>query len=359
MLEEAVDRYTGRGTWRLTTSNIVDIHEYMNELDCDGDGVTGPLKYGWARGRYVYIGLGDIGEWASRGFTSRADAEAFKERYERQLPHRYSHTLPRGVEPLGLNLCSGERCSTGDWLAIEYASASAPVDEVRVLGGSLAVRDGSLRGLVRNWSRSLWAYRVTVAVGDQSWHWPLSMQPGEAAPFEIGDWAGSGDPLDAEYTVTAQMSPDIDRSRMFDIGEFPDLLQDQFYRYLPQEIIDALPEDTEALTYFYAHFIGVGSHPSLSRLDPDRGEGEWFFELAPPEFEPRVLSARIDSDGRVMDVRQITPTHSHGYRPDGTIDLTPQVASRIPGPHGETWFDIIGTPTRIWVGGADTGPAVQ
>ena len=358
VLEDAVDRATRNGSWRLMPADAGRIHEYMDELDCDGDGVKGPLMYGYERGRYLAFG---------RDFDSRAEAEAYAERYVPQLRHSYSHTLPRATEPLGLNLCSGEYCRASstrwmptDWRAIEYASVTVPADEVRVMGGSLAVRDGALRGLVRNWSRNLWAYRVTVTVGDQSWHWPLSMQPGEAAPFEIDNWAGISDPLEADYTVTAQMSPDIDRSRQLDIGEYPDLTQDSFHQYLPQEIIDALPADTEALSHYDAYFVWVESHPSLSRLDPDRGEDEWGFELPPPEFEPRAFSAWIEHDGRVMDVLQTTPTNPATWDADGTYIPEPVIVEWAkPSPGGYLGFDIIRAYRHIWVGGANTAPALQ
>ena len=353
VLEDAVARSTGDGKWPLETVAALRIQEYMDELDCDGDGIKAPLVYGYERGRYRYHGS---------GFDSREQAEAYKERKERQQPHHYSHTLPRGAKPMGLNLCSRRYCfRNGQWLAIEYAYASAPVDEVRVLGGSLAIRDGALRGLVRNWSRELWAYRVTVTAGDQAWHWPLSMQPGEAAPFEIDNWTGSDDPLEVEYTVTAQMSPDIDGSRMLEIGEFPDLTLDRFLEHLPQQIIDALPADTRALAHFYAISVNVGSHPSLARFYWGWGEDEWPSELAPLGFEPSAFSAWIDADRRVMEVSQITPIDpvpwedGDPYPPPG-----PAIVEWIEfDPDGPVGFDIIGPWDRIWAGGANTAPALR
>ena len=60
----------------------------------------------------------------------------------------------------------------GEPFGIEFAPVDAPVDEVRVLPGTVAVSGGVLRGLVRNWSRHLWAYGVTVTVGEQAFEWP-------------------------------------------------------------------------------------------------------------------------------------------------------------------------------------------
>ncbi|WP_420624146.1 hypothetical protein [Candidatus Poriferisodalis sp.] len=107
-----------------------------------------------------------------------------------------------------------------DYRETRFAPADAPVDAVRVLAESVKVRDGVLRGLVRNWSRSLFAYGATVTADGKSWHWPLSVQPGETAPFEIDGWDGPTDPALIEFAVDAEMSPEIDISRAWFI-DFP------------------------------------------------------------------------------------------------------------------------------------------
>lgn len=101
------------------------------------------------------------------------------------------------------------------WLTARFAPADAPVDEVRVVPRSILVRDGALRGLVRNWSRHLWAYGATVRVGERKFVWPLSIQPGEVAPFELRNWRGSAGPGHAEFSVIAEMSWHADPSRAF------------------------------------------------------------------------------------------------------------------------------------------------
>lgn len=367
-LEEAVAYETGDGDWRLVGRHVQSIQQYQDELDCDGDGVKAPPMYHYERGRYAYSGpaFGIDKELADRGFDTREEAEAFMERAVplalQNHSYTYAHTLPAGAEPLGLNLCSGRHCRPRryfgetefhrNWRAIEYSRADAPIDEVRVLAESLSIRDGALRGLVRNWSRNLWAYRVTVTAGDRVWEWPLSMQPGEASPFEFEDWTGAEEPLAVEYTVTGQMSPDVDRSRLFHIGEYPDLTRDRFPDHLPQEIIDSLPPGTEALTHFYAYYVYAGSHPSLLK------DGEWTHE--PPQFEPSVWSALFDERGHVRDVYRDVPTNPHGYHPDGTIDLTPYVVEWVePDPSGFVGFEIVDSGLYIWVGGANTAPALE
>ncbi|MCY4518631.1 MAG: hypothetical protein OXB99_15490 [Acidimicrobiaceae bacterium] len=98
---------------------------------------------------------------------------------------------------------------------IRFADAGSPVDEVRLLDGSVQVVDGVLRGLVRNWSRRYWAYEVTVNAGDREFLWPLSVQPGELAPFEIEGWSGTVDPERIEIAVNAIMTDEADLSRIF------------------------------------------------------------------------------------------------------------------------------------------------
>ena len=107
---------------------------------------------------------------------------------------------------------------------IEFAPWDAPVDEVRVLPGSVAVSGGVLRGLVRNWSRRLWAYGVTVSAGGDEFSWPLSVQPGEVAPFEIHGWDGPIDPEQIGISVTADLSWHADPSRSWGEESGPPLV---------------------------------------------------------------------------------------------------------------------------------------
>lgn len=366
ILEEAVALETLNGAHPLTPLDARQIQEYMDELDCDGDGVKGPLVYGHERGRYVYAGRGYVGDLAADGFATRAEALAFSERYERQMIHRWSHTIPYGAWPLGLDLCATERChGKGRWRAIEYSDADMPVNEVRVLAGSLSMVDGALRGLVRNWSPDQWAYRVAVTAGDRQWHWPLALQPGEAAPFEFENWHGDQDPLAVEYTVAAQHSSDIDRTRHWRIRYWITLLPDEFDGYLPQVVLDSLnPGDNEALAYYEvrpAYPAYVDSHPSLNRYGSDRLEGAWQFDLPPLEFKPLAYGARFDADGRVIEVAQLTPTVPHMLDAEDPADLVPVVVKRVePDPYGGLGFYIAARGSyNIWVGGTDTAPPLQ
>ena len=114
-------------------------------------------------------------------------------------------------DSVGRNFGSGS--SGGGPFGIVFAPADAPVDEVRVVEGSVAVSGGVLRGLLRNWSRRLWAYGVEVCAGEDCFGWPLSVQPGELAPFEIAGWDGAADPDRIGISVDADMSWNFDPSR--------------------------------------------------------------------------------------------------------------------------------------------------
>ena len=95
-----------------------------------------------------------------------------------------------------------------------------PRDEVVVLSDTVSVSGGVVRGLVHNLSEGLYARNVVVSAGDSSWRWPLTVQPGERAPFEIEGWQGSKDPAEVALSVTADMSTVFDLSRAFGIGEY-------------------------------------------------------------------------------------------------------------------------------------------
>ena len=95
-----------------------------------------------------------------------------------------------------------------------------PRDEVVVLADTVSVSGGVVRGLVHNLSEGLYARNVVVSAGDSSWRWPLTVQPGERAPFEIEGWQGSNDPNEIALSVTADTSTVFDLSRAFGIGEY-------------------------------------------------------------------------------------------------------------------------------------------
>lgn len=146
---------------------------------------------------------------------------------------------------------------------IHFAGADAPVDEVRLLGDSVTVVDGVLRGMVRNWSRELWAYNVTVTADGRTFEWPLSVQPGELAPFEIVAWKGSLDARGIDIDVTAQMVREADLSRAFVFffgREWRGNAYDVPYDY-PKHIREDLPQaGSHDLYLSYWQFHEPASH---------------------------------------------------------------------------------------------------
>ena len=196
---------------------------------------------------------------------SAEEAVEFLERERREQ----RGTVPYGVTPQGF------LDWTGAGLGILYSSADGPVDEVRVLPETVLVRDGVLRGLVRNWSRTLWAYGVTVAAEGRVWHWPLTVQPGETAPFEIGEWDGPADPADIGFDVDAEMSNDADMTRDVYIRVPAAFLGgiikgDDFDYYLPPEISAELePEDAVILYVLVGGMTGSAFGGGLVVSHPD------------------------------------------------------------------------------------------
>ena len=122
----------------------------------------------------------------------------------------------RQQDPGGPTLGTVSSLWPGEPLGGWFAPWDAPLDEVRVLPATVAVSGGVLRGLVRNWSRYLWAYGVIVDAGGREFAWPLSVQPGEVAPFEIAGWDGPVDPEQIQISVSADMLSHIDISRAYE-----------------------------------------------------------------------------------------------------------------------------------------------
>lgn len=216
-----------------------------------------------AVGRWFYLTPGG----SSPFFETREQAQQWRQ--DQRDKHR--NTLP-SARPLGYH-----RGSNNGLFDIEYSDIESPVDEVRVLADTVAVRDGVLRGLVRNWSRTLWAYRVIVTGGGKSWQWPLSIQPGEVAPFELEDWHGPHDPEHVGLAVEAHMSPKADLSRSYLWGGTSHQLSieqaEQYERDWGYEPGIVALISASRFSYLGARFVAPTSHPSFAdRIDdPELG----------------------------------------------------------------------------------------
>lgn len=168
------------------------VERVSNEVDCDESGGR----------RYVYVGDG----WSTSGaHPTVADALAHRDRIEAR------NVDVRKQWPFGVLL--GYHGMFNREFPLEERN------EVVVLVDTVSVKDGIVRGLVHNLSEKQYARNVVVAIGDLSWRWPLTVQPGERAPFEIESWQGSDNPANIAISVTADMSTNIDISRAFKLGE--------------------------------------------------------------------------------------------------------------------------------------------
>ena len=299
-----VDPY-GTGRWLpagvMPADTFMDLQRDRLFMGCDGTEPEHPYLV------YRYVLFDAWGQWG--GYQTAEDAlESYRES-RTAVDARYAQSLPSGTTAWGTLMAGHE---------LEYADPDAPMDVVRVLTDSVAVRNGTLRGLVRNWSRRHFAYGTTVSAGEGAWHWPLSIQPGEVAPFEIENWTGPLQAGEIEFTVDTELSLEVDISRAWHISDYPTSesagADEASRRGYPDEVVALLPQrgsfllsSVRAESEFadrWGPFVG-SSHPSLAR----------FAGLVQIE-DLRGYVALLDGyGGRVMDVVQAWPVVA-GWVPD-------------------------------------------
>ncbi len=217
------------------------------------------------------------------------------------------------------------------------------IDNIIVEDETVTVIDGVIRGLVHNLSSDKFARDVSVTVVPRiengksaSWHWPLTVQPGERAPFEIAGWAGVSDSDSFDFEVSASFSEQIDISRAFRIegsrnfgnvyresarelydrekyqnenpGDYKDyhifwqhrnyLLWSEFERLYSDVVTSVFGIDASRFSYseIYASIVSADSHPSLdSKID------------AQVIDKLHVYRAIFNSDMEVVDVLELVP----------------------------------------------------
>ena len=187
-------------------------------------------------------------------------------------------------------------------------AVDSPTDEVVVLWDSVAVSGGEVMGLVQNRSATLFARSVEVTLRDHSWTFPLTVQPGEVAPFVLGvePVPELADLSEIEISAIMSVRPDLSRA---------------LYRYFPftsvvsvdrNSVPDALANRVHAL--------------NLAALELPLDEEDWFrywftgVSLVEPNSHPGAGLAReqvfeniqaylsfLDGHGRVFAVHQLTP----------------------------------------------------
>ena len=240
-------------------------------------------------------------------------------------------------------------------------------DDVVVLRDTVSVVGGTVRGLVHNRSKTLFARQVAVAApaeaGGGVWRWPLTVQPGERAPFEIDGWAGSADPAAVALGVSAELTPYIDISRSF-IGGVRHIESGDAgtYRYMADLFPGLEQQDpTGASPEFETFILSMGvkapdSHPSLA----EAVMGQTVLDL-------RAYAAFLDDNGKVVDVIRTFPHHLftgydqsvHQGRDYVVIDRLPMdPPTGTPKDSGfDIWFILEHDDFYLWVGGANPPPA--
>ena len=146
----------------------------------------------------------------------------------------------------------------------------SPRDELVVLAESVSVIDGVLRGLAQNHSETLWARNAAVAATDSYgarglWRFPLSVQPGEAMPFEIEHWEGTESPAEISFEVTADLSPTIDLTRSLEVRvRRIYVLDEEFERFPEYWTAGGAPGRYFGVTEMSLHRRTPTSHPKLA-----------------------------------------------------------------------------------------------
>ncbi|WP_419554141.1 hypothetical protein [Candidatus Poriferisodalis sp.] len=320
-------------------------------MGCDGE----PVEPGRSEPRWA-LRTNDRG--GSVRFHSREEALEYRE--ERFASHqvKFGNTIDAhayGVDPNG----------TGFQPLIEFADRDAPMDDVRVLPDTVAVNHGVLRGLMRNWSRAQWAYGVTVHAEGRSWSWPLSIQPGELAPFEIEDWSGSDYPA---FTVTAEMAPEADLSRNWGISGVNGTLYGNAnspeLSHYPERVLDILPKDgRHELWLSFAELGGALSHPSIPGRDSGYQPGidDLRAYVAFVEYRLNQQGEPVLADGRrpvtVSEVERLTLFGALAHGGTAEVDRYPLARMRNDWLDDSVWVLFVDSDRQrggwlMWMGGA-------
>lgn len=311
-----------------------------DEVDCTTPGGN----------RYVYVD--ELGRTPARPTAAEAKAlhDATQVGYEDIIK----------VNPPGLLL--------GYYGAFKREFPLIEQDEIVVLQDSVTIRDGVVRGLVHNLSETQYAREVTVTArnpqtsnGDSglvgTWRWPLTLQPGERAPFEISDWTGTADPSAVSIQVTATTSTQPDYKRAFGIGymEF-NPADDLQYRL----VVPSYARGDEPIPDRIFDFVEVHGLLMLPDSHPEAAEEMHSIVIE----DPRVFFALLDNDKKVVDVAERVPYASFDTG-DMRIDQLPAWyddpldGDRIPVVFMNASIITNSSHWQVWMGGANPSSTPQ
>ncbi len=286
----------------------------------------------------------------------------------------------------------------------EYQSGIPPTNQIIVEVNSVLMTGNLVRGLVRNLSDKQIAKKVKVAVtspngdalGDE-WYWPLSVQPGERAPFEITIPEHDVSVHELVFEVNAEFAEGVDLTRAFfldiydsgsiygnkfahlyaserfagvDPGNYLDhrgiwnLPRRQYFKHEFAEVYDnaSIVGDLAEADLFefldlYARLEVPHSHPDLD----DFIRKQYIGEL-------QAFAAILDSESRVISVRRLQP-FTPVYEP-ANIDMPYVTVDSIPAsnrwspdavrllltiPFADEVERQQGYGYQIWIGGAVEG----
>lgn len=245
-------------------------------------------------------------------------------------------------------------------------------DEIVVLQDSITIRGGVVRGLVHNLSETQYAREVTVTARASQpgggtgaeggfegiWRWPLTLQPGERAPFEIDGWTGPSNPNAISLQVAATTSNQPDYKRAFGIGymEFNPADDNEWQRVVP-----SYARGDEPVPDGVFSFVEVDGLLMLPDSHPEAVE-----EMKGIVIEdPRVFFVLLDNDERVLDVleRVAYSSFDTGDMRIGRLPAwydDPYHGDRIP----VTWMrasilTVHAGGWQVWMGGANPPPIPQ
>jgi len=186
------------------------------------------------------------------------------------------------------------------------------VDSVQIIPDSLSLEDGVVRGLVYNTSAELFATDVTVSVkgipAGVSWRVPLTVQPGETAPFQI---RGLGDirPLGVDdLAVDSRLSDNVDVERSVLVTGSPGAWYGTAHDFPGLKgLVAELPQGEFEYFETLLEVAEPTSHPSLAA------------EVRALVIEkPTAYVAFFDEEGSVLGVAELEVRKYDGR--DGTVE---------------------------------------
>lgn len=229
-----------------------------------------------------------------------------------------------------------------------YYHVYEPADEVRVMADTVTVADNTIRGMVQNLSDTLWARDVTVVAGDKKWIWPLTVQPGEVAPFEIEGWTGVTDPAAIDLQVTATLSTTIDISRSLQFANIRDDFVGTWERYQQYHAVypaSAVPDPPDGEFHYFEALMDIEtptSHPSLAN------------QILNQTLTGLTAYVAFIQDLNSKRVTDVMPASTY-YRLHEPVTAVEPI-SQLPNPDGHYHF-LIGFHNKgyphIWVGQAN------